>query len=229
MLVSDENLTDEAYLERLQQSFPAVMNQQDDSTNQKLINIFSGIENYYKNQLLAMNDLNILENVKGDMLTQLALDWNIRRIDNDDGFLRFQIRFAMWKRHLGVGVNDIKEFIAFILNVKPNDFNINATGMEDIEVTDIPFNFSRSDHSDLKVDLLINALESVLPTEFDLTNVEFMKTSSMTLYLGIAVQHGQIKRVWQRPFSYDKSVVSQFYLANGMNGAIAQIKHVKQR
>lgn len=179
--ISDENIRSDVL-----GSWPAYLNQEDDSNNQRILNIVSDILTQHKNNLLGISQQRLLSSCSGQSLTDLAADYGINRLDDDDDFLRFEIRFQMLKNHIGITTNDIKKLIAALLNVDVGTFDIVGTdNPEEIEVTNVPFSWNSGDKAEVKREILNNAIQSMLPPEYSLKTVQFSMEISNQMYVGV--------------------------------------------
>ena len=169
--------------------FPAIMNQEDESNNQKLLNLIADLLNKHKNDLLSISDQVLLNNASGQTLTDIALDYGINRIDDDDDFLRFEVRVQLLENHMGITTNDLKTLIATILNIGPDAFDIIGTGNpEELKVINIPFDFNSGDKAEIKQKILTNAIQSMLPPEYSLNDLQYATTVNGQLYVGVYAQ-----------------------------------------
>ena len=169
--------------------FPAIMNQEDESNNQKLLNLIADLLNEHKNDLLSISDEALLNNASGQTLTDIALDYGINRLDDDDDFLRFEVRVQLLESHMGITTNDLKTLIATILNIGTDAFDIIGTGNpEEIKVLNIPFDFNSGDKAEVKRKILTNAIQSMLPPEYLLKDLQYATTVNNQLYVGVHAQ-----------------------------------------
>ena len=169
--------------------FPAIMNQEDESNNQKLLNLIADLLNKHKNDLLSISDQVLLNNASGQTLTDIALDYGINRLDDDDDFLRFEVRVQLLENHMGITTNDLKTLIATILNIGPDAFDIIGTGNpEELKVINIPFDFNSGDKAEIKQKILTNAIQSMLPPEYSLNDLQYATTVINQLYVGVHAQ-----------------------------------------
>ncbi len=189
MYQTETDLSDSTLRNWLTSMFPGVMNQEDESNNQNLLNLIADLLNEHKNDLLSISDRVLLNNASGQTLTDIALDYGINRLDDDDDFLRFQVRLQLLKDHNGVTTNDIKQLIATVLSVDPSVFDINGTdNPEEVEVVNIPFDFNSGDKEDVKRKILTNAIQSMLPPEYLLKDLQYATTVNNQLYVGVHAQ-----------------------------------------
>lgn len=189
MYQTEKDLTDDSLHDWITSMFPAYMNQEDQSNNQNILNIIADLLNTHKNDLLNISDQVLLDNASGQTLTDIALDYGINRLDDDDDFLRFQVKLQLLKNHMGVTTNDIKQLIATVLDIGTDVFDINGTdNPEEIEVTDIPFDFNSGDKAEVKRKILTNAIQSMLPPEYLLKDLQYATTVSDQLYVAVHAQ-----------------------------------------
>ena len=169
--------------------FPAIMNQEDESNNQNLLNLIADLLNEHKNDLLSISDQVLLNNASGQTLTDIALDYGINRLDDDDDFLRFEVRVQLLENHMGITTNDLKTLIATILNIGTDVFDIIGTGNpEELKVVNIPFDFNSGYKADIKQKILANAIQSMLPPEYSLNDLQYATTVNNQLYVGVYAQ-----------------------------------------
>ncbi|MCT2899004.1 hypothetical protein EFM54_08440 [Lentilactobacillus buchneri] len=189
MYQTETDLSDSTLRNWLVSMFPAIMNQEDESNNQNLLNLIADLLNEHKNDLLSISDQALLNNASGQTLTDIALDYGINRLDDDDDFLRFQVRLQLLKNHMGITTNDLKTLIATVLNIGTDVFDINGTdNPEEVEVTNIPFDFNSGDKAEVKRKILTNAIQSMLPPEYLLKDLQYATTVNNQLYIGVHAQ-----------------------------------------
>lgn len=189
MYQTETDLSNSTLRNWLVSMFPAIMNQEDESNNQKLLNLIADILDEHKNDLLSISDQVLLNNASGQTLTDIALDYGITRLDDDDDFLRFEVRVQLLENHMGITTNDLKTLIATILNIGTDMFDIIGTGNpEELKVINIPFDFNSGDKADIKQKILANAIQSMLPPEYLLKDLQYATTVNNQLYVGVHAQ-----------------------------------------
>lgn len=189
MYQTETDLSDDSLRDWITTMLPGKLNQEDDSNNQRMLNIISDIFLAHKNDLLNISDQLRLSKAAGQVLTEIAVDYGVTRLDDDDDFLRFQVRLQLLKNHSGVTTNDIKKLIATVLSIDPSVFDIDGTdNPEEIEVTNIPFDFNSGDKAEIKRKILTNAIQSMLPPEYLLKDLQYAVTANKPLYVAV---HGQ--------------------------------------
>ncbi|ORJ52889.1 hypothetical protein LBR_12310 [Levilactobacillus brevis] len=189
MYQTETDLSDDSLRDWITTMLPGKLNQEDDSNNQRMLNIISDIFLAHKNDLLNISDQLRLSKAAGQVLTEIAADYGVTRLDDDDDFLRFQVRLQLLKNHSGVTTNDIKKLIATVLSIDPSVFDIDGTdNPEEIEVTNIPFDFNSGDKAEIKRKILTNAIQSMLPPEYLLRDLQYAVTANKSLYVAV---HGQ--------------------------------------
>lgn len=189
MYQTETDVSDDSLRNWITTMLPGKLNQEDDSNNQRLLNIISDIFLAHKNDLLNISDQLRLSKAAGQVLTEIAVDYGVTRLDDDDDFLRFQVRLQLLKNHSGVTTNDIKKLIATVLSIDPSVFDITGTdNPEEIEVTNIPFDFNSGDKAEIKRKILTNAIQSMLPPEYLLKDLQYAVTANKPLYMAV---HGQ--------------------------------------
>lgn len=186
MYQTEADLSDDSLRDWITTMLPGKLNQEDDSNNQRLLNIISDIFLAHKNDLLNISDQLRLSKAAGQVLTEIAADYGVTRLDDDDDFLRFQVRLQLLKNHSGVTTNDIKKLIATVLSIDPSVFDIDGTdNPEEIEVTNIPFDFNSGDKAEIKRKILTNAIQSMLPPEYLLKDLQYAVTANKLLYVAV--------------------------------------------
>ncbi|EEI19824.1 hypothetical protein HMPREF0497_1378, partial [Lentilactobacillus buchneri ATCC 11577] len=77
----------------------------------------------------------------------------------------------------GITTNDLKTLIATVLNIGTDVFDINGTdNPEEVEVANIPFDFNSGDKAEVKRKILTNAIQSMLPPEYLLKDLQYATT-----------------------------------------------------
>lgn len=189
MYKTEADLSDDSLRDWITAMLPGKLNQEDDSNNQRILNIISDIFLAHKNDLLNISDQLRLSKAAGQVLTEIAADYGVTRLDDDDDFLRFQVRLQLLKNHSGVTTNDIKKLIATVLSIDPSVFDIDGTdNPEEIEVTNIPFDFNSGDKAEIKRKILTNAIQSMLPPEYLLKDLQYAVTANKPLYVAVHAQ-----------------------------------------
>lgn len=189
MYQTETDLSNDSLRDWITAMLPGKLNQEDDSNNQRILNIISDIFLAHKNDLLNISDQLRLSKAAGQVLTEIAADYGVTRLDDDDDFLRFQVRLQLLKNHSGVTTNDIKKLIATVLSIDPSVFDIDGTdNPEEIEVTNIPFDFNSGDKAEIKRKILTNAIQSMLPPEYLLKDLQYAVTANKPLYVAVHAQ-----------------------------------------
>lgn len=189
MYQTETDLSNDSLRDWITSMLPGKLNQEDDSNNQRLLNIISDIFLAHKNDLLNISGQLRLSKAAGQVLTEIAADYGVTRLDDDDDFLRFQVRLQLLKNHSGVTTNDIKKLIATVLSIDPSVFDIDGTdNPEEIEVTNIPFDFNSGDKAEIKRKILTNAIQSMLPPEYLLKDLQYAVTANKPLYVAVHAQ-----------------------------------------
>lgn len=189
MYQTEADLSNDSLRDWVTAMLPGELNQEDDSNNQRILNIISDFFLAHKNDLLNISDQLRLSKAAGQVLTEIAADYGVTRLDDDDDFLRFQVRLQLLKNHSGVTTNDIKKLIATVLSIDPSVFDIDGTdNPEEIEVTNIPFDFNSGDKAEIKRKILTNAIQSMLPPEYLLKDLQYATTVNNQLYVGVHAQ-----------------------------------------
>lgn len=181
------DISDDTLKKKILNSLPAFKNSQDDSNNQKILNIIVSLFNNGKNNLLNVQNLMKLDNATGQNLTDWGKDYGVERFDDDDDFLRFEIRWQMLKSNTKLDMSSIKTLISVLLNIPLTQFDVVKTNrVKEVEITNIPLNFDSGSHSELKRRILSDRLQQVLPAETNLKDIQYQKQSFGQLYLATA-------------------------------------------
>lgn len=189
MFHSETPMDDDSWAQEIVSSLPAVFNQGEDSNNQKVLRIFAKMVNSTKNEILHFSEQRILDNTSGQFLTDLAKDWGVTRIDDDDEFLRFQIRLQKFKGRMGVTDNDFKRLISMVLNIDASSFDvIPGENPEEVQVLNLPFNFTDNKQR-IKRQILKDSLQQMLPLEYLLTEIQYAVNTTARLQIGMVTQH----------------------------------------
>lgn len=169
-------------------------NSLDDSNNVNLLNIYSEIFNQQKNSLIDINNLVQINKAQGSILDDLASDYGVSRVDSDDEFLRFLLRWSILKSKTATTINGLKLLVSNLLNIDIASFDVVSTNnIEEIELINIPFNFDSGDHANLKRKILANAIQEVLPVEYLLKDIQFSRNSSFNTKLFIGSSRIKVK------------------------------------
>lgn len=180
------DISDTAVKNSILNKLPAYRNSEDDSNNQKVLNIVADIFNEQKNNIFSINDLRKINNATGQVLTDIANDYSVNRIDDDDEFLRFQIKWQILKANAVTNMNGLKKLISVLLNISLSVFDIKSTDRpREIEIVNIPFDFNSGSHNDLKRKILSDSIQSVLPVGWKLKDIQYSKSSSGNMYYAI--------------------------------------------
>ncbi|WP_214464512.1 hypothetical protein [Levilactobacillus brevis] len=188
---TDMGLDDDTIRQMIITALPARKNQSPDSNNQALLNVFADDIIAEVDVFRKIYEWRQLENARGGALDDIAADWGVSRIDNDDDFLRFQIRLAKMLNRIGVTENDIINLIAFILQADPTEFDVITDpdqlggDPEAVRFTNIPNRYSKSAR---KKNLLVKALESAVMPEVKIVSVDFQAVASQMLYVATATK-----------------------------------------
>lgn len=226
MLNPPVDISDERWWNDIHNALPAFMNQDPDSNNQKMLDIYSEFGIQYKNDILAITDQSLLQNANGKALDQLCNDWNVPIIDeNDDEFKKFQLRFQIWRHRLGPG--QMKGAIAFVFGIPTSTFLVKSVGVKAIKVVNVPFNFDTGDKTDLKKELITRYIREMMPPEFYLAGVEYQKYTDAYWHFAIWAEHTREPDVEQQPLSYSADVKHPLYVANASYQGINKQAHQK--
>lgn len=180
------DISDNTLFKEIISKLPAFKNQQDESNNQKILSIIANLFNDSKNNLLNINKLMAINNASGQNLTDIGKDYGVDRFDSDDDFLRFEIKWQILKANTNTDMNSIKTLISVLLDIPLTDFDILLTdNPEEIELVNIPFDFASGSHSEQKRQMLSDDLQSILPAETKLKDIQFTKQSVGNIYYSI--------------------------------------------
>lgn len=180
------DISDSTLFKEITSKLPAFKNQQDESNNQKILSIIANLFNDSKNNLLNINKLMAINNASGQNLTDIGKDYGVDRFDSDDDFLRFEIKWQILKASTNTDMNSIKTLISVLLDIPLTDFDILLTdNPEEIELVNIPFDFASGSHSEQKRQMLSDDLQSILPAETKLKDIQFTKQSAGTIYYAV--------------------------------------------
>ncbi|WP_367294676.1 hypothetical protein [Levilactobacillus yonginensis] len=185
-LWEDLQVDDDTLRQKVMNALPGMMNQNPDSTNQAVLEIIADEVVREVDRFRTIWKEYLLDNQSGTVLDATAADWGISRIDNDDDFLRFQIRLSRMLARMGVTENDIIDLIAYILQADPTEFDVITDpeqlggDPEAVRFTNIPNRYSKSAR---KKNLLVKALESAVMPEVKIVSVDFQAVATQTLYV----------------------------------------------
>lgn len=194
MFHSETPMDDGTWIQEIISSLPAVMDQTPSSNNQKILRIIAAITNNVKNEILYLHSQTYLDNMSGKFLTDYARDWGVTRIDDDDDFLKFQIRIQQLKGRLGVTDDDFKLLIATVLDIDVSSFDVvPGDDPESVKVLNLPFNFT-DNKQEIKRKILTDSLQQMLPLEYLLVEVQFQTISDLSIYAGIVAQTRTVTR-----------------------------------
>lgn len=180
--------------QRIITALPAMVNQDPDSINQAILNIIADVVIDEADNLKRIYEWRDLDRNRGGGLDDVAADWGVHRIDDDDDFLRFEIRLAKMLNHIGVTENDLIDLIAFVLQADPTEFNLITDpdqlngDIEAIRLTNIPTRYSKSRR---KKDLLVKSLEKAVMPEVKIIGVDFQASADMPFFIGSVVQRNR--------------------------------------
>lgn len=179
--ISDQHIIDE-----ITSKLPAFKNQEDDSNNQRILRIIAQLFNNGKNNLLSVNQLMQLDNATGQNLTDIGKDYGIDRFDDDDDFLRFEIKWQLLKSNVHTDMDSLKTLVSVLLSIPLADFDIVKTDKpHELELINIPFDFASGSHSEQKRQMLSDDLQSILPAETKLKDIQFTKQSAGAIYYAV--------------------------------------------
>ena len=192
---ADLDLDDDVWRARILDALPAMQSQDEGGTNQAVLNVIADRFIAMLDNFKQIYELRLLDNQEGKTLEDTAADWGVHRIDDDDDFLRFEVRLAKMLNRIGVTENDMIDLIAFILQCDPTEFNLITDpdelggDPEAIRLTNIPNRYSKSQR---KKDLLVKSLEKAIMPEVKIIGVDFQAFADMPMYIGSIVQRNRI-------------------------------------
>jgi len=188
---TDQGLDDDTIRQLIITALPGMANQSPDSNNQAILGVIADLIIDEVDEFRKIYESRSLDRAKGGVLDDIAADWGVSRIDNDDDFLRFQIRLAKMLSRIGVTEDDIISLIAFILQADPTEFDVITDpdelggDPEAVRFTNIPNRYSKSAR---KKSLLVKALESAVMPEVKIVSVDFQAVATQTLYVATATK-----------------------------------------
>lgn len=188
---ADQGLDDDTIRQLIITALPGMANQSPDSNNQAILGVIADLIIDEVDEFRKIYESRSLDRANGGALDDIAADWGVSRIDNDDDFLRFQIRLAKMLNRIGVTENDIINLIAFILQADPTEFDVITDpdqlggDPEAVRFTNIPNRYSKSAR---KKNLLVKALESAVMPEVKIVSVDFQAVATQTLYVATATK-----------------------------------------
>lgn len=180
------DISDDTLFKEITSSLPAFKNSEDDSNNQKILEIIAEIFTQGKNNLLDIAKLTDINYATGQNLTDWGKEYGIDRFDSDDDFLRFEIKWQMMKSVTNTDIDSLKVLVSVLLNIPLTDFNLIKTDNPDeLELIGVPFDFATGSHAEQKKQILIDDLQSVLPVEAKLKDIQFIKQSNTTFFFAV--------------------------------------------
>ena len=188
---ADQGLDDDTIRQLIITALPGMANQSPDSNNQAILGVIADLIIDEVDEFRKIYESRSLDRANSGALDDIAADWGVSRIDNDDDFLRFQIRLAKMLNRIGVTENDIINLIAFILQADPTEFDVITDpdqlggDPEAVRFTNIPNRYSKSAR---KKNLLVKALESAVMPEVKIVSVDFQAVATQTLYVATATK-----------------------------------------
>ncbi|GAY74298.1 hypothetical protein [Lentilactobacillus kosonis] len=182
MYKTDTDLSDDTIRQKYLQMFPGVLNQQDDSTNARILNIIADLSIKYKNSLLSISDQVLIDNANGQTLTDIASDWGVNRIDDDDGFLRFQIRLQKMRGLVGITTNDLKQMVATAFGIDISSFDVAGTdNPEEIELKNVLVGVEQGPQIKIKYEVLLQSIQNILAPEYKLKDIQYAAVATGSL------------------------------------------------
>lgn len=192
---ADLDLDDDVWRARILDTLPAMQSQDEGGTNQAVLNVIADRFIAMLDNFKQIYELRLLDNQEGKTLEDTAADWGVHRIDDDDDFLRFEVRLAWMLNRIGVTENDMIDLIAFILQCDPTEFDV-ITDPEQLggdpeafKLVNVPNKYAKSPR---KTSLLLKSLRSAVMPEVRLDSVTFQANADMPMYIGSIVQRNRI-------------------------------------
>ncbi|GEO67296.1 hypothetical protein [Levilactobacillus spicheri] len=188
---ADLDLDDDVWRARILDTLPAMQSQDEGGTNQAVLNVIADRFIAMLDNFKQIYELRLLDNQEGKTLEDTAADWGVHRIDDDDDFLRFEVRLAWMLNRIGVTENDMIDLIAFILQCDPTEFDV-ITDPEQLggdpeafKLVNVPNKYAKSPR---KTALLVKSLRGAVMPEVRLDSVEFQAVATQTLYVATATK-----------------------------------------
>ena len=192
-MIDWDRFSESSIRNRIANEFPAFLTSEDGSANQLLLSIIADQQvddaNLFKDIYQAIWP----ENLTGKLLETHAADWGVTRIDSDDEYLKFLIRLAKMKSHMGVTEDDLIRFIAFTTGADPSEFHVitdeNQLGGDPmaIKVTGIPMHYISDER---RSQLLLKVIQSVVPATVRVVDIEYEATyKGVTHVTGLITGH----------------------------------------
>lgn len=180
------DLSDETLYQDITSKLPAFKNQNDDSNNQKILAIIASLFIDGKKNLLNISKLMNINNATGQNLTDIGKDYGVERFDDDDDFLRFEIKWQILKANAQTDMSSIKTLVSVLLNLPLTDFDIVKTDLpHEIELVNVPFDFVSGSHSEQKRQILADDLQNILPARTHLKDIQYVSQSNGTVYYAV--------------------------------------------
>ena len=182
-MIDWDRFSESAIRNRIANKFPAFLASDDGSANQLLLSMIA--DQQVADGQLFQDIYHAIwpENLTGKLLETYAADWGVTRIDSDDDYLKFLIRLAKMKSHMGVTEDDLIRFISFTTGADPSEFHV-ITDKEQlggelmaIKVTGIPMHYISDER---RSQLLLKVIQSVVPATVRVIDVEYEAT-----YMGV--------------------------------------------
>lgn len=186
---ADLDLDDDVWRARILDTLPAMQSQDEGGTNQAVLNVIADRFIAMLDNFKRIYELRLLDNQEGKTLEDTAADWGVHRIDDDDDFLRFEVRLAWMLNRIGVTENDMIDLIAFILQCDPTEFDLITDPKElggdpeAFKLVNVPNKYSKSAR---KKALLVKSLRGAVMPEVRLDSVAFQAEADQNLYIATA-------------------------------------------
>ncbi|KRM91608.1 hypothetical protein FC87_GL000740 [Fructilactobacillus florum DSM 22689 = JCM 16035] len=193
MFETDTDLSNEAIERQIQTSLPSVLSQLPDSNNQKLLHIISDLACLGKDNLLSVYKCKQLKYSSNACLDLIAEEYNIKRIDDDDEFLRFMVRTKIMQNTYGSTTNELKKMISIVMELPIDQFDFEATANpEELVITNIPFDFISGAKTEVKRKLVVEAIQDMLPPEYLLADVRYSKSTYLNVIYALSSSRNKL-------------------------------------
>ncbi|VDG32894.1 hypothetical protein [Lactobacillus brevis] [Lactiplantibacillus mudanjiangensis] len=172
---------------RIANKFPAFLASEDGSANQLLLSMIADQQVADAKLFKDIYQAIWPENLAGVPLEKYAADWGVTRIDSDDEYLKFLIRLAKMKSHMGVTEDDLIRFISFTTGADPSEFHIITDADQlggdpmAIKVTGIPAHYISDER---RTRLLLKIIQSVVPATVRVIDIEYAAQVDGNLWIG---------------------------------------------
>lgn len=185
-MIDWDRFSESAIRTRIANKFPAYLASEDGSANQLLLSMIADQQVADAQLFKDIYQAIWPENLTGVPLEKYAADWGVTRIDSDDNYLKFLIRLAKMKSHMGVTEDDLIRFISFTTGADPSEFHIITDADQlggdpmAIKVTGIPAHYISDER---RARLLLKVIQSVVPATVRVIDVEYEATYNGVIHV----------------------------------------------